>query len=245
MQFTGNDKTYLVTGGTRGIGRTMVLELARAGAQVVTCYRRDAEAAETLSRELKAIGGTHHVAQADVGQPDDIARLVDDVDARFGRLDGIVSNAGQITHTPVEDLSFEQWSEVIATNLTGPFLLVQHSLPLMKRGASIVLVGSRVAQAGLAGATAYTASKAGLAGLTRSLCKELGPRGIRVNVLAPGVIETEATADMAADKRHRYEQMAALRRLGSAEEVAHTALFLLSDLAGFITGETINVDGGV
>lgn len=245
MRLTAEDRTFLVTGGTRGIGRTMVLHLARAGARVATCYRQDEEAAASLVEELKQIGGEHHVTQADMGVAADIDRLAGEVADRFGQVDGIVSNAGQITHIPIEELSLEEWNRIVTANLTGPFLLVQRFLPLLPSGASIVLVGSKVAQVGLPGATAYTASKAGLTGLARSLCKELGPRGIRVNVLAPGVIETEATAQMEAGKRQRYEGMSALKRLGDAEEIAGTALFLLSDLAGFITGETLNVDGGV
>ncbi|GGQ19468.1 SDR family NAD(P)-dependent oxidoreductase [Streptosporangium pseudovulgare] len=236
-------KKVLVTGGTRGIGRGVVLALARAGADVLTCYRNESEHVGTLERELKAIGGDHHVVRADVGSPEEIDRLIGECRTRLGRLDVVVNNAGVISHVPFADLPVEEWHRVVDTNLTAAYLVTQKALPLFGESASVVNVGSRVATVGIPLRAHYTAAKAGLAGLCRSLAKELGPRGIRVNVVAPGVIATEA--ELSPEVLARYRQMTAVRRLGRTEEIANTVLFLASDLAGYITGETVNVDGGI
>ncbi|GGP66441.1 SDR family oxidoreductase [Saccharothrix coeruleofusca] len=238
-------RTALLTGGTRGIGRAAALALAAAGANVMACYRRDEEAAASLEVALKETGGDHHVVRADVADPREVADLVAEAGARYGRLDVVVSNAATVSHHPLGELSLTEWQRTVTTNLTGPFTLVQHALPLLREGASVVLVGSRVARAGMPAAAHYVASKAGLAGLTRALCKELGPRGIRVNLVAPGIIETEATAALSAERRCAYEAKAALGRLGRVEEVAGAILFLAGDLSGYVTGATLDVDGGV
>lgn len=245
MQIDVVGRNVLVSGGVRGLGRGIVLAFARAGANVVTCYRQESAAVDSLVHELKQTSGTHHVMRADVAVPADLDGLLEETRRRLGSLDTVVSNAGMITFSPVDALPLDTWERTVATNLTGAFGLVQRSLPLLSAGSSIVVIGSRVATAGMAGAAHYLASKAGLAGLTRALCKELGPRGIRVNLVAPGVIETEATVDLPMDRRTRHEVMSPLNRLGTVDEIAGAVLFLASDLAGFITGETLNVDGGV
>jgi len=236
-------RNTLVTGGTRGIGRQVVLDFARAGATVVTCSRGGGEDAATLAEELKELGGDHRVVTADVSVAGDVDRLVEECRAAMGSLDAIVHNAGVISHVPFEELPVAEWRRVVDTNLRGPFLVTQKSLGLLSRGSSVVFVGSRVATVGVPLRAHYTAAKAGLIGLTRSLSKELGPRGIRVNVLAPGPVETEAAVP--PEVRQRYAQMIALGRLGQPEDVSKVALFLASDLSAFISGETINVDGGI
>jgi 3-oxoacyl-[acyl-carrier protein] reductase len=233
----------LVTGGTRGIGRGITLALARAGADVLTCHRSDGEHAEQLARELKEIPGNHHVMRADVSDSADVRALAQECRARFGRLDVVVNNAGVISHEPFDRLGLDEWRRVLDTNLTGAYLVVQAALPMMERGASVVNVGSRAATVGIPLRAHYTAAKAGLIGLTRSLCKELGPRGIRVNLVAPGVIATEVELPEAV--RATYEGMTALRRLGDPADVAAVVCFLASDLAAYITGETLHVDGGI
>jgi 3-oxoacyl-[acyl-carrier protein] reductase len=204
---------------------------------------RSGEHLDRLARELKEIPGDHHVVQADVGDADSVTALIEECRTRFNRLDVVVNNAGVISHVPFERLAPAEWHRVLDTNLTGAYLVAQGALPLLDQGSSIVNIGSKVATVGIPLRAHYTAAKAGMIGLTRSLCKELGPRGIRVNMVAPGVIATET--ELPDEVRERYEGMTALRRLGSTADIAAVVCFLASDLAGYITGETINVDGGV
>lgn len=241
-------KRVVVTGGTRGIGRGIVLAMADAGAQVLTCYRTDGEAVERLTRQLKELGGDHHVIRADVSSAADVVELAEETTARLGGVDVLVNNAGVISHVPYEELLLEEWDRVLQTNLTGTFLTIQKLLPLMGEGASIVNVGSRAAVAGIPQRAHYTASKAAVVGLTRSLCKELGRRGIRVNVVAPGVINTDEgnmSDEQKAEFIKRYSHLTALGRFGTPDEIAGAVLFLASDLSSYITGETLHVDGGV
>ncbi|MER5772341.1 SDR family NAD(P)-dependent oxidoreductase [Streptomyces sp. NPDC001985] len=242
-------RNVLVTGGTRGIGRAVVLTLARAGANVVTCYRQEGEAVESLARELKDVPGDHHLIRADVSSAEDVRRLLEEVGARLGSLDVVVNNAGVISHVPFESLAQEEWHRVIDTHLTGTFLVTQAALPLLSERASVINVASRVATVGLPQRAHYTAAKAGLIGLTRTLCKELGGRGVRVNNVDPGVIETEEAAKLPPEKyralQDRYRSLTSLGRLGSPDEVADVVLFLASDLSRYVTGASIAVDGGI
>jgi 3-oxoacyl-[acyl-carrier protein] reductase len=243
-------KRALVTGGSRGIGRGIVLALARSGVTVVSCYRSDGEAVENLTRELKETGGDHRLVKADVSQPEDVERLIDECRQRLGALDVVVHNAGVISHVPVGDLGLDEWTRVIDTNLTGAYLVIHRSLPILTEHASVITIGSRVAAIGMPLRSHYTAAKQGVVGLTRSLAKELGPRGVRCNVIAPGVIETaEIAARLTAEERQAYEEryrsLISLRRFGTVTDIANMVLFLASDLSSYITGETINVDGGI
>jgi 3-oxoacyl-[acyl-carrier protein] reductase len=233
----------LVTGGTRGIGREITLALARAGADVLACYRDPGEHIDRLTLELKEVSGDHHLVRADVRDPADIEALARACRDRFGHLDVVVNNAGVISHEPFDRLALDEWRRVLDTNLTGAYLVSQAALGLMPGGGSIVNIGSRVATVGIPLRAHYTAAKAGLIGLTRSLSKEFGPRGVRVNLVAPGVIDTGV--DLSAEVRARYEGMTALRRLGDPADVAAVVCFLASELAAYVTGETVNVDGGI
>jgi NAD(P)-dependent dehydrogenase (short-subunit alcohol dehydrogenase family) len=245
MGLSLSGSNVLVTGATRGIGRVIALSLARAGANVVACHRTPSEAADSLALQLKELGDDNHVIIADIADEEQVKRLCTEIGERLGSLSGVVCNAGVISHIPFDRMPPAEWRRVIDTNLTGTFLTVQGALPLLTGKSSVVLIGSKVAQVGLSQRTHYTASKAALVGFARSLAKELGPRGTRVNVVAPGVIETEESANLPEERRRGYESMTALRRLGDAEEIAGVVAFLLSDLAGYVTGETINVDGGI
>lgn len=242
-------KKALVTGGTRGIGRGIVLALARAGVNVATCSRSGGSDADTLDRELKETGGDHLVMRADVSDPESVARLIGECRDRFGSLDVLVNNAGTISHIPFEKLPLTEWRQVIDSNLTGSYLTTQAALPLLGEGASVINIGSRSAQAGLPLRSHYTAAKAGLVGLTRSLAKELGPRGIRVNLIAPGVIDTDVERKIPAKDRAamaaRYAALTALGRVGDIDEIAGVVLFLASPRARYVTGAAINVDGGI
>jgi 3-oxoacyl-[acyl-carrier protein] reductase len=249
VDFGLRGKKVLVTGGTRGIGRGIVLAAAEAGADVITCHRQEGPAVESLLLALKETGGDHHVVRADVGDTAEVDRLVAEAEQRFGRLDAVVNSAGVISHVPFADLPVEEWHRVLDTNLTAAYRITQRALPLLGRGGSVVNIGSRGAAAGIPLRAHYTAAKAAMIGLTRSLAKELGPQGIRINVLAPGVIETEAMEAMPPERaeamRATYAAKTALGRLGTVDEVAAVVLFLLSDLSSYITGATIDVDGGI
>jgi 3-oxoacyl-[acyl-carrier protein] reductase len=240
-----NGKRAVVTGGSRGIGRAIVLGLAQSGAPVAACFNRESEDVARLRGELEEVGGSSYLEQADVSDPASAEAFVKGAAERFGGLDILINNAGVVSHVPIEDLSLEEWHRVIDVNLTAVYLVTKAALPSMGEGGSIVNITSAVAMRGMPARTHYISSKAGLIGLTRALCKEVGARGIRVNALAPGIIETDQTAGLDEAGRARYSGLAALNRLGDPEEIASVALFLASDLATFVSGVTLNVDGGI
>jgi 3-oxoacyl-[acyl-carrier protein] reductase len=239
------DKHVLVTGGSRGIGRATTLAFARAGAHVVACFRHDGEVAAELARELKEIDDTHEVVRADVTRPEDVARLMDICRLVLGGLDVVVNNAGTDGQAPLGELAGSEWHRVVDTDLTAAYLVTQAALPLLVPGASVVNIGASVALRGRPGSAHYGAAKAGLIGLTRSLCKELGPRGIRVNTVAPGVIETEPSAGLPLELRAQIRAMTPIGRLGTPEDVAAAVIFLAGDPSRHVSGVTLNVDGGL
>ncbi|MDH2390806.1 SDR family oxidoreductase [Streptomyces sp. HNM0663] len=239
----------LVTGGTRGVGRGIVRALAQAGVDVLTCYRTESDAVASLQKELGETAGDHHVVKADVADPADVTALVDAAKEHYGHLDLIVNNAGAISHIPYAELPFEEWRRIIDTNVTGVHLVIQKALPLLGSGASVVSIGSKAVEAGIPLRSHYTATKAALVGLNRSLAKEFGGQGIRFNVVALGVIETENLHKMPEEQQklmiERYSAKTALGRLGTPDEVAGAVLWLASDLSRYVTGATIGVDGGI
>ena len=237
-------KRVLVTGGTRGIGRTTVLALAAAGARVVACHRTDGEAAASLEQELKE-AGDHRVVRADVTDPADVARLAETARDVLGGLDVLVNNVGVDGRVIIEEMDPTEWHRVIDANLTSAYLVTQAALPLLLDGGSIVHVGASVATRGRFAGAHYTASKAGLLGLTRSLCKELGPRGIRVNTVAPGLTETEPGAGLPPEVVQRIVGLTALGRICRPEDVAGAVLYLAGDTSRYVTGIVLPVDGGV
>ncbi|WP_410601165.1 SDR family NAD(P)-dependent oxidoreductase [Amycolatopsis sp. lyj-90] len=242
-------KRALVTGGTRGIGRGVVLALARNGVDVITCYRQEGEAAASLERELKEIGGRHQVLRADLADPEQVAGLLDACREHFGGLDIVVNNAAVISHVPYSELTLDEWQRIVTTNLTGVHLVIQHALPLLGKGSSVLSMSSKSVEVGIPLRAHYTATKAALSGLTKSLAREFGARGIRFNVLALGVIHTEVLDAMPEEQRsvllQRYTAKTSLGRLGTPEEVAGAVLWLSSELAGYVTGSVVSVDGGI
>ena len=242
LQLTGT--SALITGGTKGIGRAAALALAGEGANVAVCYRTADESVATLANELKELGGDHHLVQADVTNPSDVDSLVEECRTRLGSLDTVVNNAGVISFVPAEHLPLDEWQRMIETNLTAAFLVTQRALPLLGAGSSVINIGSAAALLGMPMRTHYTAAKAGLLGLTRSLTKELGPRGIRVNVISPGPVETDDDEEKYAGLRQGYAPLVPLKRLGSLADVTGVVLFLASHLSQYVTGANIPVDGG-
>jgi 3-oxoacyl-[acyl-carrier protein] reductase len=238
-------KRALVTGGSRGIGRAIVLGLARAGASVVVGHQRESEAADGLRRELKETGGNHLLVTADAADPEQIQGMVAAAGEHLGGLDIVVNVVGTISHVPYGELPLADWNAVIGTNLTATHLVTQHSLALLGDSGSVVNIGSGAGLVGVPLRAHYTAAKTGLIGLTRSLAKELGGRGIRVNLVSPGVIETDQAAHLTEAARRAYVNRIPLGRLGTAEEVAAVVLFLASDVSSYVNGATFTVDGGI
>jgi len=238
-------KHAIVTGASRGIGRAVALMLAQQGVSVAACYKNKSERAESLARELERYNNGSFVQQVDVSSQESIQQLTETLNKRFEYLDILVNNAGVISHIPLAELTLEEWQRVLTTNLTSMYLMTQAVLPRLKAGGSVINIGSAVATVGIPGRVHYTAAKAGVIGFTRSLCKELGPRQIRVNSIAPGIIDTDQAARLTTEQRLRYANLAALGRLGEPEDIARIVLFLVSDLSSFVSGVTLNVDGGI
>ncbi len=238
-------KRALVTGGTKGIGRATVLALAKAGAAVTATYLADPDAAADTARLLKEHGDEHEVVRADATSPADAQRLIDGIRDAGGGLDILVNNVGVDGVMAFEELDHEEWSRVMSHNVDAAYVVTHAAMKILVDGASIVNVGSSVALRGRARGVHYTTSKAALIGFTRALAKDLGERGIRVNVVAPGLTETEPGAGLPAHMVERIVVMTALKRLGQPEDVAEAVAFLAGDKSRYITGATLNVDGGV
>jgi 3-oxoacyl-[acyl-carrier protein] reductase len=231
-------RTALVTGGSRGIGKAIAAELAGAGAEVVVGYRSGAEEAESVASE---IGG--RAVQADVAEPEDAKRLVEEA----GDVDILVNNAGVTRDGLLARMPDEDWQVVLETNLGGTFNTCRAAARGMmrRRGGAIVNVSSIVGLHGNPGQTNYSASKAGIIGFTKALARELGSRGVRANVVAPGYISTRLTNELPEELRHSMLANTPLGRFGEPEDVAGAVRFLCSDAAAFVTGEVLLVDGGL
>jgi 3-oxoacyl-[acyl-carrier protein] reductase len=236
------NRVCVVTGATRGIGRSVAEALYAEGAQVVG-MGRDEAAGKALETELP---GTRFCA-VDVADRDQVKRGVDDIVSRYGGIDHLVCNAGISRDALVLRLSEEDWDQLLAVNLTGAFHVIQAALrPMLRRDrGSIVAVSSVVAETGNAGQAGYAASKAGLGAFCRSLAKEVASRGLRVNVVAPGYVETDMTAALSAETRAAYVSRIPLGRSADPREIANVILFLLSPRASYITGQIVGVNGGL
>lgn len=242
-----DDKVALVTGGSRGIGRAIAVELGKRGATVVLSYAgNEAAAAETV-KTITDAGGKAKAIRFDVADTGACAKAVDDVVKEFGRLDVLVNNAGVAIDGLLMRFKDEDWDKTLDTNLKGAFALMRAvSRPMMKqKGGAIVNLSSVVGEMGNAGQAAYAASKAGLIGLTKSIARELASRNIRVNCVTPGFITTDMTAALNAELKEKMAAAIPLSRIGNAEEVAAAVAFLASDAASYITGEVLKVNGGM
>jgi 3-oxoacyl-[acyl-carrier protein] reductase len=239
--------TALVTGGTRGIGRAVVLALAAAGAKVAFTYRASSEAADALVAELGAGGTEAFGIQAEASDPAAAEAAVTAVVERWGRIDALVVNAGITRDGLMIRMTADDWQAVIDTNLTGAFHVCKAAYrPMMKqRGGAIVTLSSVVGVTGNAGQANYAASKAGLIGFTKSLAKELAGRGVRANVVAPGYIATDMTAAVSEKAMEGVTAQIPLGKAGTPEDIAGAVVWLCSPAAAYVTGHVLHVDGGM
>ena len=245
MNFSG--KTAIVTGGSRGIGRAVCLELAKGGANVVLCYAGNESAANDTVAACEALGAKALAVRCNVADAGEVKALVDTAVKTFGRVDILVNNAGITRDGLLMTMKEEDFDAVVATNLRGTFLCMKAvARPMMRqRYGRIVNLSSVVGLRGNAGQVNYAASKAGVVGMTKSLAKELASRNVTVNAVAPGFIETDMTAAMPEAAKTATLAAIPMQRLGAAEDVARAVAFLASDEAAYITGQVLAVDGGM
>jgi 3-oxoacyl-[acyl-carrier protein] reductase len=242
-----NNKTILITGASRGIGKAIALEYAKLGANVVCNYVKSKEKAQSLVDEIKAFGGHALAIQADVSVFDQAKKLVDQTIEHFGKLDVLINNSGITKDQLMLRMNEDDFDKVIDVNLKGTWNMCKHVTRhfLKNKAGSIINISSVVALIGNPGQTNYVASKAGIIGLTKSLAKEFGSRNIRVNAIAPGFIQTEMTEQLSDEIKDYYLKQIPLNRLGQGEDIANLCLFLSSDKANYITGQVISVNGGM
>ena len=240
-------KVALVTGATRGIGRAIALRFAEQGAKVAFTYLSSVAAAESLVAEIEALGGRAVGYASNAADFADAHAVVEKVLEDFGQIDILVNNAGQTKDGLIMRMSEEQWDSIIDNNLKSAFNFTHAVVPSMarRRTGSIINISSVVGVNGNAGQCNYAASKAALLGLTKSIAKEMGPRGIRCNAIAPGFIATDMTDKLSEELRTKLVETIPLRRGGTPEDVANVALFLASDLASYVNGQTIHCCGGM
>ncbi|MCD4728463.1 MAG: SDR family oxidoreductase [Pirellulales bacterium] len=245
MRFEG--KTAIVTGGSRGIGRACVARLAAEGAKVAFVYNSNQQAAESLLDELKSAPGEVRALQADVRDLGRAHQLVDPLFDEWERIDVLINSAGVVRDGLLGAMTADQWRDVIETNLGGTFNYC-HAVTqpmMMARSGSIVNLSSTSAEFASRGQVNYAASKGGINGLTRALAKELAPRNVRVNAIAPGMIETDMSQVVRGIAGDQIKKMIPLKRIGRPEEIASVAAFLASDEAAYLTGQVVRVDGGL
>jgi NAD(P)-dependent dehydrogenase (short-subunit alcohol dehydrogenase family) len=242
-----SNKTALVTGASRGLGRAAAARLAAAGARVIVHYSASREAADTLVSEIRAKGGQADAVAGDLTAADGAHKLAEAVRALgVEKLDILVNNAGIANPAPIEEQTVEEFDRHFAVNVRAPYFLVQQLLPLLGEGSSVIFLSSVVARAAFEGFSAYSATKGAVEVITRNFAKELGPRGIRVNAIAPGAIDTDMARDFLGTEESRdyVKGLQALKRIGQPDDIADAVLFLASDQSRWVDGRSIEVSGG-
>lgn len=241
------NKVALITGGSRGIGEAIVLKFAEHGAQIAFTYLSSEEKAQELVRRVEALGVKAKAYKSDAADYAAAEQLVKDVMQEFGQLDICVNNAGISRDNLLLRITPEQWDEVMQANLKSVFNLTKQVIrPMMKaRQGSIINMSSIVGVRGNAGQASYAASKAGILGFTKSIAAELGSRNVRCNAIAPGFIETDMTQYLKEGENNQWAEKIPLQRFGKPEEIANVALFLASDMSGYVTGQVISACGGM
>ncbi|MBI9011631.1 MAG: 3-oxoacyl-[acyl-carrier-protein] reductase [Clostridiales bacterium] len=242
-----DNKIAVVTGGSRGIGRAIALKLASQGASIVVNYTSNSTAADEVVKEIEALGAKGIAVKANVSVAEDIENLIKETESQLGKIDILVNNAGITRDGLLIRMKEDDWDQVLDVNLKGVFLttkLIGKKL-LKQKSGSIVNITSVVGLMGNAGQANYAASKAGVIGFTKSVAKEFASRGITVNAVAPGFIESDMTNALDEKVVENYMTAIPLSRFGKADDVANTVAFLVSDQAGYITGQTLQVDGGM
>lgn len=240
-------KSAVITGGVRGIGKAIAEEFCRQGADVLLCYRSNDEAAQKTADELKQYGTRVELIKGDVSDPNHAATAAKRAKDLFGKIDILVNNAGITKDKLLMRMTPSDFDEVITANLNGSFYFLQAISPIMikQKGGRIINISSVVGVRGNAGQVNYSASKAGIIGMTMSAAKELGKRGITVNAVAPGYIETDMTEIMTEEQKKAMLDVISLGRAGKVSDVANAVAFLASDQAAYITGQVLTVDGGM
>ena len=239
-------KTALVTGASRGLGRAAALELAKAGAQVLVHYSSGAKEAEAVVAEIRKLGARADAVQTDLAAPDGAHKLAKLVRGIVGeRLDILVANAGIAKNAAIEDTTVEDFDRLFAVNVRAPFFLVQQLLPILGSGSSVILLSSLAAHSAVGALSAYSATKGAVDTLVKHFAASLGSRGIRVNAVAPGVINTDMSSFTRTDEGRAFTLgIQALQRIGEADDIGPAVAFLASDAARWVTGDTLRVDGG-
>lgn len=240
-------KTVLITGGTRGIGHAIAKKFAEHGCNVAFTFVSSDDKAKQLEVELNTLGINAKAYKSDAGSYTEAEKLVDDVSKEFGVIDVLVNNSGITRDNLILRMSEEQWDEVVQANLKSVFNLTKHVSKLMLRQkyGSIINISSIIGEMGQGGQSNYAASKAGVIGFTKSIADEFGSRSIRCNAIAPGFIETDMTGVLSDEVKKNILAQIPMKRMGSAEEVANTALFLASDLSAYVSGQVISVCGAM